>query len=209
MDKSKFYVEIDVDGVLADMDGSYAEYVKHIIPDFNEEKYIKDWGMPNVKETYPEAFSIIVGLYRNPDFIRNLPRYKGVEESLRSIYKEVEQRKGSIVIHTHILTPKCASAREEWLKELRRDTGVEFEIDICVGDKKKTRDNSLIVVEDNVKNLRNSQAPYKVLMRRGHNRFFTLEDIGDYEEGYIVKDLGLVPHIIKNAVDNKTTLLVR
>lgn len=31
-------IEIDVDGVLANMDGSYAEYVKDIIPDFSEEK---------------------------------------------------------------------------------------------------------------------------------------------------------------------------
>ena len=52
-------IEIDCDGVLANMDGAYNPYVKDIIPDFCEEKYIKEWNMPHVEAEYPEAFSRI------------------------------------------------------------------------------------------------------------------------------------------------------
>ena len=56
--KLPFDIEVDVDGVLANMDGNYTPYVKHIIPDFTEEKYITEWSMPQVAKDYPEISSV-------------------------------------------------------------------------------------------------------------------------------------------------------
>lgn len=197
MENREFIVEIDVDGVLANMDESYGPYIEHIVPNFSEEEHITDWGIPYLQENYPEASKIIRGLYVNPEFIRGLPRYENIEKYLNRIYNVVNSYNGKTVVHTHILSPECEQPRELWLKELKRDSEVDFEIDICVGAKKKTRVNSLIVVEDNISNLKKSSAPYKILMRRGHNRNYGLNDIGAYEQGYIVEDLSNVANIIE------------
>ena len=53
---------LDVDGVLINLDGSYTPYVKHLVPDFSEEKYIVEWNMPQVEKAFPEAFNIIKSL---------------------------------------------------------------------------------------------------------------------------------------------------
>lgn len=200
MKNNKFIVEIDTDGVLANMDGSYTPYIGHIVPYFTEEEHITDWGIPYLKENYPEALKIISDLYVNPGFIRTLPRYENVEKYLKDIYEVVNKYNGLIVVHTHILSSECAIARELWLKDLRSDANVDFDIDICVGSEKKTRQNSLILIEDNINNLKKSSAPYKILMRRCHNRNYGLNDIGSYEEGFIVKDLSNVADIIERVL---------
>ena len=58
---SRRIIEIDTDGVLANMDGGYEPYLKRLIPDFTEEKYIDNWGMPKVQEICPEAFNVVQG----------------------------------------------------------------------------------------------------------------------------------------------------
>ena len=134
-------IEIDCDGVLANMDGAYAPFVKDIIPDFSEEKYIREWNMPHVEAEYPEAFHRIQKLWTNPDFIYNLERYPGVEEGMKKLYNNVKD-KAEIVLHTHIfdLGPVYES-RAKWLNDLREDTDVDFIIDICTGAKKSIRQN--------------------------------------------------------------------
>ena len=58
-------------------------------------------------------------------------------------------------------------------------------IDICTGHCKKTRTDSYIVIEDNVRNLRNSNADYKILIRRGHNRNYSEKDLGTCKKGFV------------------------
>lgn len=181
-----FEVEIDVDGVLADMDGSYGEYVKDIIPDFSEEKYIKEWNMPEIARDFPEAHKRIVSLYSTPEFMRNLPRYSGIIEGLQRLYALITPLNGVIVIHTHVKDYTCSLMRREWLEELRAESGVNFEIDISNGDLKNMRKGSLILIEDNVRNCRVSDAKYKFLVRRGHNRAYNECDLGGCSESYVV-----------------------
>ena len=68
---NKYIVEVDTDGVLADMDGSYGPYITDIIPDFSEEKYIRGWPMPIIRDKYPNAHDIIKALWRaeNPFYL--------------------------------------------------------------------------------------------------------------------------------------------
>lgn len=183
--RKKRKVEIDVDGVLANMDGSYAEYVSDLIPDFSEEKYITEWNMPSVERDFPEAFKRICSLWDNPDFIRDLKRYPNVEKGLIKLYSSVKD-KAELVIHTHIFNPGAVfESRKSWLEDLRDETDVDFIIDICTGENKKTRTDSYIVIEDNVRNLNNSNADYKILIRRGHNRKYNENDLGSCKKAFV------------------------
>ena len=178
-------IEIDVDGVLADMDGSYTEYVKHLLPDFTEEKYVRNWGLPELKEAYPEVHKIITSLWVNADFYSDLPYFPKVVEGMQKLY-EVSKGKANIVVHTHILNDELVyKSRENWLKRLQRDSGVPFKIEISFGDVKDTRDKSFIVIEDNVFNLQKSKADYKMLIRRWHNRDFDAKDVGECKGAFV------------------------
>ena len=73
-----------------------------------------------------------------------------------------------------------------WLKNLKKDTGVDFRIEISTDDTKKTRENSKFVIEDNVSNLRKSNADFKFLVRRGHNRNYQECDLGNCKKSYVV-----------------------
>lgn len=178
-------IEIDCDGVLANMDGAYAPYVKDIIPDFSEEKYIREWNMPLVAQEYPEAYARIQKLWVDPVFISNLKRYSGVEDGLRNLYSSVKD-KADIILHTHIFdTGAVYNSREKWLKDLRKETNVDFVIDISTGSNKGTRKTTDILVEDNVGNMQRSNADYKILIRRGHNRNYTEKDLGTCKQGFV------------------------
>jgi 5'(3')-deoxyribonucleotidase len=191
-------IEIDVDGVLANMDGSYAEYVKDIIPDFSEEKYITEWNMPFVEQNYPEAFKRISSLWDNPTFIRDLPRYPKIEDGMIKLYNSVKGV-ADIIVHTHIFNPGAVfESRNSWLEDLREDTNVDFMIDICTGSCKKTRTDSYIVIEDNVRNLRNSNADYKILIRRGHNRNYSEKDLGSCKKSFVCNSFYDSVDIVKN-----------
>ena len=181
----KKQIEIDVDGVLANMDGAYAPYVCDIIPDFSEEKYIKEWNMPLVQKEFPEAFQRIKNLWINPNFIANLDRYPKIVEGLQKLSKIIDKN-SEIVIHTHILNPgEVYESRENWLEELREDSGVDFDIEISTGKNKNTRKNSYIIIEDNVGNLKKSNAEYKFLVRRGHNKNYTESDLGNCKKSVV------------------------
>lgn len=188
---NEFEIEIDVDGVMADMDGNYAQYISDIIPDFTEETHIFEWGIPDIARDFPEAAKRITALYSDYNFIRNLPRYPGVEEGLNRLYNLIKSLgvKGKIVIHTHMRDENVAKARREWLEDLKQDTKVDFEIDICVGSQKNMRKNSLALIEDNVRNCSVSDARYKFLIRRGHNRKYNECDLGYCQQGFVSSDL--------------------
>lgn len=178
-------VEIDVDGVLANLDGSYAPYIMDIIPDYTEEKYITGWDMPLIQKNYPEAFKRIQNLWVDPIFIENLEMYPNVDVALSKLYSEISDF-ADIVIHTHIRgSEDVYKARYNWIQKLMEISGIDGKIEISTDDTKKSRKNSFIVIEDNVNNLKRSSAENKVLIRCSHNRSFNLNDIGDYRRGFI------------------------
>lgn len=175
MRKRKRRVEIDVDGVLANMDGSYEPYLRPFIPDFTEDKYIRQWNMADVGHVSPKALEKIRELWVDPEFLRSLPRFENVVEGLRLLDSIPNLE---IVIHTHIKgNADAIAARYEWIKALEKDVGGNFTIDICAGEFKQMRTDTYYIIEDNVRNLNNSPAKVKFLVRRCHNRAFTVDDI--------------------------------
>lgn len=176
-------VEVDTDGVLANMDGQYGPYIAHLVPDYTEEKYINGWAMPALNDKSPEAGAIVRQLFRTPAFIRSLPRFDGVEEGMNRL---TQIPGAQTIVHTHILTEDAAEARREWLEELMIDADANFDIDICVGDKKDVLENPYVTIEDNINNLNRSTAKIKFLVRRCHNREFSLSDIVGGDHRYVV-----------------------
>lgn len=192
--KRRRKVEIDVDGVLANMDGAYANHIKHLIPDFSESKYVKSWNMQEIGDVSPEALSIIKNLWVTPDFIGGLHRFPGVEEGMK-ILNAIPNL--DIVVHTHILdNDDVVKRRYQWVKKLEKDIGGNFTIDICVGASKTMRTDTYYIIEDNVRNLNNSSAKVKFLVRRCHNRNFNEDDIGNCELAKVVKSFNNAAHLI-------------
>jgi len=196
-------IEIDVDGVLADMDGAYGHYVNHIIPNFNEEEHILNWGMPEVSAKYPEAFEIIKSLWTNPAFFTSLNTYPKVKEAIIKLGK-IANNNANVVIHTHVFDGEGVyEKRYEWLETLKHETGVNFKTEISQGNIKSTRTNTDILIEDNVTNLYKSNAKYKILIRRGHNRSFNENDLGDAQQKFVVKDFYEAVEKIENILELK------
>lgn len=193
--------EIDVDGVLANLDGSYAPYVRKYIPDFSEAKYVHSWGMENIYEISKEAYDTIHKLWIDPKFMGRLPRFPRVKEgfALLNAVPNLE-----IVIHTHLLTDgPVVEARERWIKMLEKEVGGKFTIDICCGKSKQMMTDSEFVVEDSVRNLNASFAPKKFLVRRCHNASFSIKDIRSVKESYIVPDFYTAASIIYGEMTGK------
>ena len=63
---------------------------------------------------------------------------------------------------------------------------MDFNINISVGEHKKTLETTKILIEDSVRNLQKSNADYKFLIRRCHNRDFTEKDLGESKESFVV-----------------------
>lgn len=173
----KRQIEIDCDSVLADIDGGYEPFVKHIVSDWSIEKYITDWNMPVLQKEYPEAYRIIEDLWRTPEFYANLKRLPKVEEAFIDLSKIVEAD-SDILVHTHMFIESIMEAKTKWLDDIRKDTGVNFRIEFTVGPEKKPKKDSLILIEDGVHNLYKSNADYKFLVRRPHNTRYTEKDMG-------------------------------
>ena len=199
MDKLKLsQVEIDVDGVLANMDGSYTPYIIDIIPDFTEEKYITEWSMPQVANDYPEAFERVKKLWVDADFIYSLPRFEKVVDGLQEL-QSLCKNKLEIVIHTHLFNGGAVyDSRYKWLEDLREDSKVDYTIDISVGDTKKTKTNTKILIEDSVRNLQKSNAEYKFLVRRCHNRNYNESDLGNCRKAFVVSSFYEAVQKLKN-----------
>jgi len=179
----RYIVEVDTDGVLADMDGQYGPHISHIVPDYSEERYIRGWSMPLIRDNYPEAHNIIKSLWRSPAFIGSLPRFENVEEGMQKLCSLPGVQ---VIVHTHIFNQSAGAAREKWLEQLRSDTDTDFDIDVCVGDTKKTLDHVDVTIEDNILNLNRSKAKIKFLVRRAHNRDYNVEDIENASAAFVV-----------------------
>lgn len=196
-------VEIDVDGVIANIHNGLNKSVsKEFGIDFNGDRDICTWSM---KELDPDVRKFIFSQFSNPDFISGLDYLDCSLEALILIDIMVRKLNGKIVINTNINSP-CREAREEWLKTLIKTSGIKAE---CITDSNPSKvmlKDSYIVVEDNADNLRNSTAPYKFLIRRGHNRSVTVEDLvveSCDSKIYIVDDLWCVFGVLEKELNLK------
>lgn len=196
-----FIMEIDVDGVIADIHNGLNSYVsKKFGIDFSGERDIHTWGM---KELDPDVRKYVLQLFNSPEFIGNLKYLDCSLEALILIDIMLRKLGGKIVLNTNI-NSACKEAREDWLKTLIKTSGIKAE---CITDSNPVKNmlkDSYIVVEDNAENLRNSNAPYKFLIRRGHNRSVTVEDLivdNCNSKIYIVDDLWCVFGVLEKELN--------
>lgn len=194
-------VEIDVDGVIANIHNGLNKSVSAKFGiDFNGERDICTWSM---KELDSDVRKFIFSQFNNPDFISGLDYLDCSLEALILIDILVRKLKGRLVINTNINSP-CREAREEWLKTLIKTSGIKAECITESNPVKNMLEDSHVVIEDNADNLRNSTAPYKFLIRRGHNRSVTVEDLvvdNCNSKIYIVDDLWCVFGVLEKELN--------
>lgn len=188
-------IEIDVDGVVANIHGGLNKPVsKKFGVDFDGERDLKTWGMHEVGE---EKRKFIFELFKTPQFIGDLKPLDDAIDALISINKLIEHYGcGQIVFNTNI-ADNCVDIRSAWLDDIIKKTGITA-TKIVNPTYPKAMLRSFIVVEDNLDNLNRSKAFVKILVRRGHNRSVTSNDIvqTDVGEVYIVGGLGDIMPIL-------------
>lgn len=180
---------LDVDGVIVNLDGSYTPYVKHIIPDFSEEKYIVEWNMPQIRDNWPEVYDIIKSLWASKEFMEKVRPFPMALEALEILGKLEKEGKIKILIHTAVANDEIKEVRENYIKKLCGYAQHNFEYDISIGLNKPTYDGFDMIIEDSEPNLKKSTAPYKVIVSRGNNRFTTFFKIRPYKEAFRCESL--------------------
>lgn len=185
-------IEVDVDGVLANIHQSINPYMQSIYEGFDGDKHIESWGMQELDKLDERLRSSILKLFGEPEFIGNLKEYDGIVDSLKRLDDFCKSRGLQMIINTAVFKG-CADARIQWLDNLLKKASIDCGVIVSNGGKKKML-NSLVCIEDNVDNLRKSEALIKVLIRRGHNRGYSHKDIGG-------NSMKLIFSSFNNAVD--------
>lgn len=74
-----------------------------------------------------------------------------------------------VVLHSHVYTKELAAARKRWFTREIKSIAPHVSLKLDVG-KEKSPSQGTIVVEDNVDNLKNAKAQYKILRTCFHNQ---------------------------------------
>ena len=182
MVQKKKTVEIDVDGVLADILGN--DYIKNklktVYPDWSD-SHIKKYDLSDIQEKNLEAYRIIIRSFHDPNLFRLMPAYSGVVEGMRKLLAD---NRISIRIHTLIRgDQEVVAARRTWIEkfmrtveprsELREKMDFKYQIDV---GKKVMFKNMDYLIEDCPDNLMASDARNKILIKRSYNEDFALTD---------------------------------
>lgn len=185
MQAEKGIIEVDFDGVLGNTHQHLNSYLSTPASPFDGDKDILSWGM---QEIGLERRNRVLTLFSDPAFMGSVPLFPEAIFGLDILCRLAESANLGLMVHTHVYSVPVAEARENQLMYIRKTTGIPFDIMVDCGDKKKSVD-SLVIIEDNVDNLRNSSALCKVLIRRGHNRSFMADDIGSADYRVVVPDI--------------------
>lgn len=181
-------IEIDVDGVLADLlnNAELKAMLADVFPNYNED-CITVYDFANIKESNPIAEKIIRDSFSNPDYMRRLPAYEGVLEGFERLAKIPEL---DICIHTLVTGGyDVIKARKEWIEELNRHDAIRYQID---HHKKTMFNDSYIVIEDAPENLERSNATHKILIAHGYNKQYANE----HPEVFVARDFNHATQII-------------
>jgi 5'(3')-deoxyribonucleotidase len=189
-------VEVDIDGVIADIHGALGAQLTDIMEDFVGDHHVHSWDMKELNELDERLRPRILELFGTPEFIGGLNPFVGAFDSLVALVNYAKENGLEVVINTNVFTG-CIPAREAWLDRWFEIHGINLKYAVT-SVKSKAMMNSLVIIEDNIENIRNSSAPYKFLVRRGHNRLFVQEDFGVCVEGIIVDSFSdAVVHVTK------------
>lgn len=195
---SKHIIEVDIDGVIANIHGALGERVKDIHKGFDGDSHISTWGMKELNSLDERLRPRIFTLFGNPEFIKSLKVYDGVLGSFKLLSRFCSSTDLEILVNTNVFKG-CEEARVSWLNELKEQTGADFRVIVASDSPKKMLDSS-ILIEDHIDNLLRSNAPYKIMIRRGHNRAFQSTDLKASKEGYVVNSFSDAVRVILSGV---------
>ena len=191
MDK-KIKIEIDVDGVLADLlnNKELKNMLSDVYPDYTEE-CIEEYDFANIKRNNPIAAQIIRDSFSNASYMRKVPVYSGVTEGFNRL---AQISNLDICIHTLVFGGyDVIKARKDWLEELEHSANVRYQIDHT---KKIMFNDSHIVIEDSPGNLDNSNAAIKILIAHGYNKKYAEE----HPEIFVADDFNHATKIIASLI---------
>lgn len=174
------FVEIDADGVLLQTHTYMNNFLQQYYQGFDGERDIYSWGMRELDELNPELRPAIIRLFNDAFFMGSIPFYSCADAAMSLIIKSCIKA-GNIVpiIHTHCSTAVAKSRYDylySWLVNCKFPAALIVDTD---EHKISLPGNILMTIEDNVTNLKNSNAKYKCLVSRGHNRFASPQDLID------------------------------
>lgn len=190
--EKKIKIEIDVDGVLADLlnNAELKKMLSDVYPDYTED-CIEEYDFANIKRSNPIAAQIIRDSFSNASYMRTVPVYDGVTEGFNRL---AQLSNLDICIHTLVFGGyDVIKARKDWLEELEHSANVRYQIDHT---KKIMFNDSHIVIEDSPGNLDNSNAAIKILIAHGYNKKYAEE----HPEIFVADDFNHATKIIASLI---------
>lgn len=176
-------IVIDIDGVVGDiLDENFVrDLIGDRIPDYSE-KMLRRYNLHDIKERNLISYERLKKAFVDPEHIRTMPRYNGVEDALRSI-----SACGKITFHTLILSDSCVPIRRRWIEALIRDAGIEADIRIDVG--RKSSMPADILIEDNPDAFPLSTAGTKIMIVHPYNEGM---DVADYKAASLLDAAAII-----------------
>jgi 5'(3')-deoxyribonucleotidase len=181
----KTVIEVDVDGVLADIHGHLSNYLSDVYPGFDGDKHIESWTMKELDLLNINLRPRIFELFGDPEFISTIVPYYDVVDSLKQLSLTVKDWGMDLVLHTNVHS-QCVEARQEWIQRQADQLGVHLECKVTSCPVKEVWPNTYAIIEDNLENIQNAVADVKILMRRGHNRNYSEKDLGVCKHAHVV-----------------------
>lgn len=198
--EKKSIIEVDADGVILDIHRHLDNYVKDLYPDFNGDKDISSWGMHELDLLHKDLRSRCLELFNCIDFMTSIPYLDGAVDAMRKLDSLQRERRDVIVIvNSHCYSDNLSDVRQVWLNKKLKTTGINVIVKTCSGSEKEML-NSQYCIEDNVDNLKKSNASYKFLVARGHNRYANYNDLGTFKNCFLGMQLSSYVDIIINIV---------
>lgn len=199
---TKNIIEIDVDGVLADIHGHLNSYLSSIHPGFDGDKDIQSWSMKELDLINKNIRPRILQLFGDPEFISTISPFYDALDALKQLLYSAQDWGMDLVLHTNV-HDNCVSSREEWIRRQADHLGLELKCRVTSHPVKEVLENTYAIIEDNADNLKSSNADIKILMRRGHNRFFGTKDIGSCKEAYVVTSFSEAVDLLIDIKENE------
>lgn len=195
-------VEIDIDGVIADIHNGLNPHLKPIYREFDGDTLIENWNMQELNIYDRRLRSKALQLFGDADYIANLKPFDGAIEALVNLYEAMKKTNLEIVFNSNVDNEACVDARFAWFDKYIKPTGISYNANVtCLPKKQKL--NSVVIVDDYPENLINSDAPIKIMIRRGHNRYSKVVDFGKFKTLHISNSFVDASVIIRSLILSK------
>lgn len=195
-------IVVDFDGVLGNIHQHLNHYLSTPEHPFDGDHDIYSWSM---KELAPVCRRKIFGLFADPRFMSTVPLFPQAIPALQILSELSSRLAVPLLIQTSVCSAEVGEARKHQLMNLRASLNINFEILVNIDQNKngqKVPISAVALFEDKPENLKQSNALFKVLIRRGHNRSCQIQDLGPATCRYIAHDILEGAHMVQNWIES-------